>query len=204
MYRFIFALCCCVICSAMTPQEAMQRLSLGNQRYTQNRSEHPNRDEERRQAISSTQAPYAVIVGCADSRVAPEIIFDEGLGDLFVVRVAGNVIGDLELESIKYAVFHLKSVIIVVLGHERCGAVDAVVQDHTEGISEIARLIQPAVRIARTLKPRDLLKKSIQINAQNMKSQLEHEPGISELIQKNQIQVKAAYYNLSTGRVTYL
>ena len=190
------------------PKQALERLMKGNQRYVNNKSEHPNRSEERRKELTSKQSPYAVIVGCSDSRVSPEIIFDEGLGDLFVIRVAGNVIGPIELESIKYAAFQLNSAIILVLGHENCGAVQAVVQDKTTGIQAVAELIEPAVIEAQEAttksKKQPLLEQAIKNNALNMQKLLTHSPDIEQLIQKKKIQVHAAYYNLKTGLVELL
>ena len=131
---------------------------------------HPDRTQERRLSLTDGQSPYAVIVTCSDSRVVPEIIFDEGLGDLFVIRVAGNIVGSTELESVIYAVDHLNPSIIVVMGHESCGAVDAVVQNHDQDIPAIAHLIQPSVKKAKNMKAADLLKKSVELNAMNMRS----------------------------------
>ena len=102
----------------ITSQEAIERLKAGNERYVEDELEHPHRDSDRREALTSKQNPFAIIVGCSDSRVSPEILFDQGVGDLFVVRVAGNVIGPLELDSIDYAALYLGSVCILVMGHE--------------------------------------------------------------------------------------
>jgi carbonic anhydrase len=194
-------------CSQKKPEitnKSLQRLIDGNERYVNNKSEHPNRNEERRKAISSKQAPFAVIVGCSDSRVSPEIIFDEGLGDLFVVRVAGNAIGSIELESIEYSAVYLNSSIILVLGHENCGAVDAVIQNQTSDIKTIAKLIEPSVQKAQESNPNNLLEQSIKNNALNMKDFLEKSPNIEQLIKKKKIEVHAAYYNLKTGLVELL
>ena len=109
----------------VSPTEANQRLSEGNARFVAGHSQHPRQDPERRTELASTQHPFAVVLGCADSRTGPETLFDQGLGDLFVVREAGNVVDDHTLGSIEYAVEHLHSPLIVVLGHERCGAVAA-------------------------------------------------------------------------------
>jgi carbonic anhydrase len=113
---------------AMTCEMGLQRLKEGNQRYVEDKLIHPDRTSERREALQSKQQPFAIIVGCSDSRVAPEIVFDQGVGDLFIVRVAGNVVGPIELDSIEYAAEYLKSCLIVVMGHQNCGAVDAVMK----------------------------------------------------------------------------
>lgn len=178
----------------------LQRLIDGNKRYVDNKSIHPNRNEERRQEITSKQSPYATIVGCADSRVSPEIIFDEGLGDLFVVRIAGNVIGQIELESIEYSAINLNSSIILILAHENCGAVDAVLQNKTTNIKKIATLIEPAIQKVKD-ETSNVLTKAIKNNALNMKSFLEKSSNIKQLINEKKIEVHAAYYNLKTGLV---
>ena len=186
------------------PKQALQSLMKGNKRYVNNKSEHPNRCEERRKELTSKQTPYAVIVGCSDSRIVPEIIFDTGLGDLFVVRVAGNVIGPIELESIEYSAVNLNSAVIVVLGHENCGAVTAVFQNKATNIPAVAELIDPAVIQAQDAKNTNQLEQAIKINALNMKHLLEQSPNLEILIQKKKIQVHAAYYNLKTGLVELL
>jgi carbonic anhydrase len=166
--------------------------------------EHPNRDQERRQESFSKQAPFAIIVGCSDSRVSPEVIFDEGIGDLFVVRVAGNVIGPLELDSIDYSALYLKSLVILVLGHENCGAVDAAVHNNTKDIEEVAHLIEPAVIEAKKNYPHNLLEMSIKINALRMKAFLLTTPIIKKLVNDKKIEVHAAYYHLKSGVVELL
>ena len=112
----------------------IERLIEGNKRYVNDTLKHPNRTSERREAFLTHQTPFAIIVGCADSRVSPEILFDQGVSDLFVVRVAGNVVGPLELDSILYAATTLNSSTILVLGHENCGAVNAVITGSYQGI----------------------------------------------------------------------
>ena len=106
-------------------EEALQMLRAGNARFVAQARLHPHQTVARRMEVATGQQPFATIVGCADSRVPPEIIFDQGIGNLFVVRVAGTVLDDSALGSIEYAVEHLGAHLIVVLGHERCGAVGA-------------------------------------------------------------------------------
>src|SRR5262245_40561826 len=113
--------------SGLSAEQALARLLAGNARFVAHRERHPDITVRRRRALVSSQHPFAVILGCADSRVSPELLFDEGLGDLFVIRVAGNVVDDVVLGSIEYAVEHLGTKLIVVLGHEKCGAVSAAV-----------------------------------------------------------------------------
>src|SRR5437588_10797425 len=110
---------------AVAPAEAISKLKEGNGRYTSGNLQHPGQTTERRTELSKSQHPFAVIVSCSDSRVPPEIVFDQGLGDLFIFRVAGNVIDDHGLGSIEYSVDHLGTRLILVLGHQSCGAVKA-------------------------------------------------------------------------------
>ena len=109
----------------ISPAEAISKLKEGNGRYTSGSLQHPGQTAERRTELAKTQHPFATIVSCSDSRVPPEIVFDQGLGDLFVVRVAGNVINDEGLGSVEYTVDHLGTRLILVLGHQSCGAVKA-------------------------------------------------------------------------------
>jgi carbonic anhydrase len=187
----------------MTPEKALQNLIEGNQRFSKDQSLHLNRASERRQELLSKQIPYAVIVGCSDSRVAPEIIFDQGIGDLFIVRVAGNVVGPLEQDSIDYSVIYLKSSIIMVLGHENCGAIDAVIAGNTKDIEAVAQLIQPAVDATKT-QTNNRLQNTIKTNAKMMADQLRNNPVLSDYIAKKKLSVVAAYYNFHTGKVELL
>jgi len=188
----------------LTPEKALQSLMEGNKRYINNQSTHPNRSEERRNEIASGQSPYAIIVACADSRVAPEIIFDQGLGDLFVVRVAGNVLGSIEIDSAEYSAIYLNSSVILILGHSNCGAVDAVLKNQTQDIEAVAALIEPAVKKVKKAHEDPSLEKCIKMNALDMKALIENVPSIKKLINNKKIQVHAAYYDLNTGRVELL
>ncbi len=188
----------------VTPKLALERLMQGNDRYVHDALEHPNRTPERRESIVSKQNPFATIVGCSDSRVSPEILFDQGVGDLFVVRDAGNVIGPLELDSIDYSVLYLGSVFILVMGHENCGAVNAVIQNTTKDIESVATLISPAVQEAKKSAPHNLLESATKINARRMKNYLLNTPVISRLVKEKKIDVQAAYYNLQTGTIELL
>ncbi len=128
----------------MNADEALARLMDGNARYTGGRATGPNRDEGRRQEQAEGQTPFAVVLACADSRVAPELIFDQGIGDLFVVRVAGNTAAEeVTLGSIEFGVSVLGCPLLMVLGHESCGAVKAAVDGGAEG--HLAALVAPIV-----------------------------------------------------------
>ena len=175
----------------------------GNQRYMRNMLRHPNQSAESRQAVVKVQKPFAIVLGCSDSRVAPEIIFDQGIGDLFVVRVAGNVAGPLEVDSIEYAVSELGAGLLLVLGHEGCGAVSAVVKGQTEDIADVADLIRPAVEMARKA-PGDLLNNAIVANVHLVVARLKTVPIIANLIQEGKLEVIGACYHLKTGKVELL
>lgn len=188
----------------MVPQDALKRLMEGNQRYVNDALEHPNRTSERREASQVTQTPFAVIVGCSDSRVSPEIIFDQGIGDLFIVRVAGNVIGPLELESVEFATLALKAVLILVLGHENCGAIKAVAEGKTADIPAISLIIGPAIKEAKDHGQGGELEAAVKANAIHMKELLLQSGKLGKLAKKKLIEIKAAYYNLQTGEVELL
>ena len=188
---------------AMTPEAALKTLMEGNQRFSQDQSLHSDRTSERRQELASKQAPYAVIVGCSDYRVAPEIVFDQGIGDLFIVRVAGNVVGPLELDSIEYSAIYLHSSLIMVLGHENCGAIKAVLAGTTKDIESVAELIQPAAEATKNQKA-DRLENTIKTNAKMMADQLRKSPVLSPMIASKKLSVVPAYYNFHTGKIELL
>lgn len=205
MFNVLFIVLGLIVSSALSADyEGLNRLMQGNERYVQDKLEHPNRTLERRQSIISVQEPFATVVGCADSRVSPEIIFDQGVGDLFVVRVAGNVIGPLELDSILYSVIHLHSSVVIVLGHENCGAVDAVIKGNVRDIESVAELIEPAVRTAKKKDPSNLLEASIKANAIRMRDYLLQNPVIKKYARNKQVEVYAGYYHLESGTVEVL
>ena len=136
---------------AVGSQEALARLKEGNQRFVSGRSLHVHEGAALRRQLESGQHPFAIVLGCSDSRVPVELIFDQGFGDLFVVRVAGNVVTDDVIGSIEYARIHLNTQLLVILGHEGCGAVTAALEarNHASsdphGIQTIVRLIEPAI-----------------------------------------------------------
>ncbi|WP_269929219.1 carbonic anhydrase [Kocuria massiliensis] len=135
----------------LTPQQAWQRLTDGNARFVAGKTDHPNQDAARRESLTGGQNPFAVIFGCADSRLAAEIIFDLGLGDTFVVRTAGQVLGNAAMGSLEYSITDLNVPLIVVLGHDSCGAVTAAKQSYESGsmppgfVRNLVEEIMPAV-----------------------------------------------------------
>lgn len=181
-----------------TPSEALQRLIDGNKRYAQDKSLHADHSADRRNTLLQGQTPFAAIVSCSDSRVTPEVIFDQGVGDLFVVRVAGNVVGPIELDSIDFAAKVLGSSIILVLGHESCGAVKAVIEKNTADIQQVAALIQPAVKKITNLET------AIQANVQYTVAHLKKSPLLKKLIEEKKLECVGAYYSIKTGTVEIL
>lgn len=165
----------------------------GNKRFISGELEHPNISAERRKYVAGGQNPFAVIVCCSDSRLPPELIFDQGLGDIFVIRVAGNVIGSLSLETIKYAVAHLKASTVLVIGHSECGAVQAVLEGVTQDIPDIAFLMEPAMKAGQ-------LEASIKANAIRMANFVK----ARSFIQENNAEVYAGYYDLKSGELILL
>lgn|SRR5271166_3425142 len=194
--------------SKVAPDDALKRLMRGNARFVSGHLTHAGPEEiaEARGAVAKGQKPFAVIVGCSDSRVGPEIVFDQGLGDLFVVRTAGEVVDAAGLGSIEYAVEHLGSRLIVVLGHERCGAVSAAVAGAEEPghIATVLKAIEPAVKQSKG-KPGDPVENAVRAQALDVAKQLRAaKPVLAERVQSGNLKIVAARYDLDTGKVELL
>jgi carbonic anhydrase len=192
---------------SVAPAEAISKLKEGNGRYTSGNLQHPGQTAERRTELAKTQHPFAVIVSCSDSRVPPEIVFDQGLGDLFIVRVAGNVINDEGLGSIEYAVDHLGSRLIVVLGHQRCGAVQAAketiaAKGKAPGhIESLVTAIKPAVEAT----AKKDLETTVKANVNHVVGELRSStPILKTKVDADQIEVIGGYYSLDTGAVSFV
>lgn len=186
----------------LTPQQAKEKLIKGNSRYVANKLKQPADYQLERKTLYCLQRPFAVILGCADSRVPPEIIFDQGIGDLFVIRVAGNVGGPSEVESIEYAVDYLESSIVIVLGHERCGAVQALLTNNTRDIEAVAALMKPALS-ARN-QPGNVWDNVAKANVRLAVAQLKATPLIAKKIAEGELEVIGGYYYLQSGKVEIL
>lgn len=183
----------------LDPKAALKRLMEGNNRFTHDKATCPDRNQVRRAAIVAKQKPFAIVLGCSDSRVPPELAFDQGLGDIFVIRVAGNVVSAIELASIEYSALLNDSSIIVVLGHENCGAVDAVMKGQTQGFEAITNLIKRAVDSSH-----DNLQNAVIANVKNSMELVKASPVISKIMNEGKIDVVGGYYSLSTGKVMLL
>ncbi len=180
-------------------------LKAGNARFLAGQAVHADQNAERRTEVAAGQHPIAIVVGCADSRVPPEIVFDQGLGDLFVVRVAGNILDDHALGSIEYAAEHLHAGLIIVLGHDKCGAVAAAVDggDAPGHIQSIVDAIKPAVEEARS-EQGNLLDNSIDANVRRVVYAIRHsDPILKPEVEAGKLQVVGARYKLDSGEVVF-
>jgi carbonic anhydrase len=196
----------------ISADEAARILKEGNGRYVDGKPQHPHQDRERRAlAAGQGQHPLATVLTCSDSRVPPEIIFDQGLGDIFVIRVAGNVSATDEIGSIEYAVDHLATPLVVVLGHSQCGAVTAVVEDAKlpPNIAALVAPIKPAAAKAREDNPEAakdvLLNAAIKANVwQSIADMLGQSPIIREKVRDGRVRVVGALYGIDSGQVQWL
>jgi len=190
----------------ITPDTALAELKTGNDHHVQHRYQHPHETLERQRELVKGQHPHAEILSCADSRVPPEIIFDQGLGDLFVVRVAGNIATNAELASLEYGAAHLQIPLLVVMGHEHCGAVTAAVEGgNSEGhIGTLVELLRPAVENSRSLTG-DRVENAVRANVELVVKQLRNStPLLSELVSHNKLKIVGGVYSLDTGKVDWL
>ena len=187
----------------------LDKLKTGNEKFANGHSAHPNESLNRIKELKEGQHPFVVLVSCSDSRIPPELIFDQGLGDVFSIRTAGNVIGDYELGSIEYAVEHLHCKLIVVLGHENCGAVQAyatsgneIHDDHIQSLvnyiaaEEEEKVIPDSLRSNIDI----LVKANISHGVNLLKSST---PVLKPLVDKNELKIIGAYYDLDSGKVLF-
>jgi len=196
------------VAAADTPDAALHLLIEGNARYVANQTRE--RDfSAARASRTQDQAPFAAILGCADSRVAPELAFDQGPGDLFVVRVAGNFVTLEGLASLEFGAAVLGTKLIMVLGHNSCGAVNATVTALQKGntlpghISDLARAMKPGIEPVLKQSGDDLQQRAVIANVRYNAQRLQHaKPILAELVAKNEVRVVGAVYDLATGKVT--
>jgi carbonic anhydrase len=181
---------------------ALAKLKDGNLRFATTEVSAGKPTGARRAETAKTQHPFAIIVACADSRSSPELVFDQNLGDLFVIRTAGNLVDDHALGSIEYAVSHLGARLVVVLGHERCGAVEAALaSSHAPGhINSLVRDIQPAVKAAKG-KPGDPLEATVAENARQNAAQIKSKAALGDAA--GDVRIVSAVYNLDSGKVDW-
>ena len=195
----------------LSADEALERLRAGNARYVEGTSDQPMSQSDRRPSLVEGQRPFATILACADSRVDPCVVFDQGLGDLFVIRVAGNISSPVVLGSIEYASLHLGVNLIVVAGHQSCGAVTAAVAqrdfdgpEHESHIDHILASLQPAVRHTADQPASDRVAAATRENARlNATAIAASDPVMCRLAAQG-VRVLPAYYSLETGAVDWL
>lgn len=197
----------------MTPDEALERLREGNARFVADQPAQADISTRRRLELAKGQRPFAALVGCADSRVGPEHLFGAGLGELFIVRTAGNYLDDAGFGSIAFAVSQLEVPLVVVLGHEQCGAVaaaSAVVSDNAQLPPALTRMVQPILPAAIDAHARqgageDPVDLAIHLNVRRVVQGLREasDPIIGDPVRAGRVRVVGAYYDLATGRVDF-
>lgn len=192
-------------------REALERLKAGNHRFEHGQTRHAHQSAEWRKHLVGEQKPIATILGCSDSRVPPELVFDQGFGDLFVIRVAGNVIAADVVGSIAYAAVHLETPLFVVLGHAGCGAVTAAVDTRQKKVREPARiaalvkLIDPALKdVDFQLEHRALVAAAVEANVRWSLQQLRELPEMKPVHTAGQVTIMGGVYDLATGQVRFL
>jgi len=188
----------------MTSQEGLQRLKEGNARFVEDLLDGKLQNSSRRESLIGSQKPYAIVLGCADSRVVPELSFDTGLGELFTIRVAGNVANTSSIASIEYAVAHLGTKLIVVLGHQSCGAVTAAIDggDNGKNLNHLLDHIAPAIAtLEQNASVNDVVKKNVELTATVL---INNSTIIKNAVDSNDVKIVSAYYNLDSGKVDFL
>ncbi|WP_432496332.1 carbonic anhydrase [Kineococcus auxinigenes] len=193
------------------PDQALELLRQGNARFTAAREQHTAHTVRRRLQVARGQHPFAIVLACADSRVPPELVFDQGLGDLFVVRTAGQVIAPPVLGSIQYGVEHLHVPLLVVLGHEGCGAVGATLEAVETGaassgtaIDSLVEAIRPAVERARAAADEEhVLAEAVRANVADEVAALSADPLLAEAVRAGRLRVVGATYDLDDGAVLF-
>ena len=188
----------------MNIDEIIDRLKKGNEHFVADKLEGKLQDQARRTELTKGQRPHTIVLSCADSRVVPELMFDAGLGELFVVRVAGNVANTSSLASIEYAVEHCYSKVIVVMGHESCGAVTAAMAggDNGYNLNHLLSHITPALAASgEGASLRDVVIKNAKLNAEELVSRSET---VRNAANEGKIKIVSAYYHLDSGKVEFL
>jgi len=183
-------------------QQAIKRLEEGNLRFINDKLESRGHLAKRRKELISGQEPWAIILSCADSRVVPELIFDTGIGELFVIRVAGNIANKSTIATIEYAVAHIHSPVIVVLGHENCGAVTVAMADadHGDNLNHLLANIQPAKLTARDQSINGIAKHNAILTSKKLVDKSKIIRGAKD---KKELEIIPAYYHLSSGKVNF-
>jgi carbonic anhydrase len=195
----------------ITASQALRRLVEGNRRFARGEARFPTVQKKILSQLAREQRPFATILGCSDSRVPPELLFDAGFGELFVIRIAGNAMSDEVAGSLQYAGVHLKTPLFLVLGHEGCGAVSAAVDTHFQNvryrlrISKLVSKIVPAIRkLNPKLPPDQLLSQGIEANVRWTMQQIRSSPEGKARVAEGRVKLIGAIYDIKTGRVRFL
>jgi carbonic anhydrase len=187
---------------------ALQKLMDGNKRYVSGSLAKKNIGETRRNELSKGQKPFAIVITCSDSRVPPEILFDQGIGDIFVIRVAGNIVDPIVLRSIEYGAEHLNAPLLFILGHTKCGAVTATLEIlETKGkLCPLAKKIMPAAEKAKKKggTKDEILETAIKENVKNVYKDVMKSKIISHLVQEDKLKIVAGEYNITTGKIAMI
>lgn len=191
-------------------QTPIEKLIAGNQRFLDEKSIHPHQNQKSILQIQNGQHPFAVVLTCSDSRVSPEILFDQGLGDLFVIRNAGNLVSDIDMGSVEYAVEHLKTKLVVVLGHSECGAIKAYIGDknndyqkHRNHIDDIVQTIaqeKEEIEEAKLHPKEKNLLSCINANIEHSYKIIANNP----IVKKHKTQIVSMRYDVHTGKIIVL
>ena len=184
---------------------AIYKLKTGNERFVDYKMKHPDITKERREKLVNGQHPFAVILACSDSRIVPEIIFDQGLGDILVIRTPGNILDDNALGTIQYAIKNFGVNLVIVMGHESCDVVGAAIKDEKPGeaFESIKNAIKPAILKCST-KNKYSFDNVIRTNTQLAVNILLENKEIAEYSKRHDIKILPAYYNIGTGKVEFL
>lgn len=191
----------------LSADEALKKLKQGNKRFVKLHQKHPDENAKRRKEMLNGQHPFVIILSCSDSRVPPELIFDQGLGDIFEIRNAGNVLNDHVIGSIEYAVMHCGVKLIVIMGHQDCGAINATLSgvSETKYIKALEDSIQPAVE--------KCILENLEVNSDNVvkahvmqdiEELMEQDHELVEYMKKHKVKIVPAYYHLDSGKVEFL
>ncbi|MBR4923021.1 MAG: carbonic anhydrase [Bacteroidaceae bacterium] len=190
--------------TASTPEEAINKLIAGNERFVNESSIYPRTDIDRAEETAPHQNPFAAVVGCSDSRVPVELIFDQGIGDIFVIRTAGNnVNSDMVMGSVDYAIEHLGVKVLLVMGHGSCGGVTGAIAEHEEEHGNIGKLLGTIRQdITQYIGKPESLDAAIKEHAHIQVERILSYPHVAEKVKKGELLVKRAYYDIQTGKVT--
>ena len=191
----------------LSADEALNKLKQGNKRFVQLHQKHPDESAKRRKEMVKGQHPFVIVLSCSDSRVPPELIFDQGLGDIFEIRNAGNVLNDHVIGSIEYAVMHCGVKLIVIMGHQDCGAINATLSgvSETKYIQALEDSIQPAVEQCKA--------KGLEVNSDNVvkahvmqdiEELMRNDVELVKYMKKHNVKIVPAYYHLDSGKVDFL